>query len=433
MKNLLLCISFLILLGCGSTAVKQSDKADPAFVQADSAFAELKTALDKDNGHLWQHSLEGPVLMVDPETREIIANQADAKGELKRVDNCYTGTFPENKNTANTDVEWNGTNWTMVKLPLPETKAERLNLLIHECFHRIQPLIGFDSLSQIQCNHLDSREGRIYMKLELEALNKALQAKNPEEDIRNAILFRLYRQKEFPGARQAENSLEINEGLAEYTGSILSGRNDNELRQHYISAIKGFFGRPTFVRSFAYYTIPVYGYFMQKSDPEWNLKINKLTDLTDFISNFYSLDPDILDNKQIREIGKSYGLDSITNFENKREEERIRKIKKYKDLFTSDSVLSIDLINMHIGFNPGNLVPLDLLGTVYPNLRITDNWGILEVDSVGALLSPEWNNVRVACPEVITDSLITGRGYSLKLNSSWKLEKRNRGFVVEKK
>jgi len=46
--------------------------------------------------------------------------------------------------------------------------------------------------------------------------------------------------------------------------------------------------------------------------------------------------------------------------------------------------MKIFLENMSISFDPRNLVPLDDVGTVYPNLRITDNWQILSVDS-GAL------------------------------------------------
>ena len=171
------------------------------------------------------------------------------------------GKLPENINIANTAFDWNGKRWTMVALPLPETKEERLNLLIHESFHRIQPEIGFDSLYEIQSKHLDVKSGRIYLILELEALKKALGSNEPERHIKNALLFRQYRYKIFPEAKNAENSLEINEGLAEYTGSVLGQRTESDLKKHYISQIDWFFTLPTFVRSFPYFTIPVYGYF----------------------------------------------------------------------------------------------------------------------------------------------------------------------------
>ena len=50
-------------------------------------------------------------------------------------------------------------------------------------------------------------------------------------------------------------------------------------------------------------------------------------------------------------------------------------------------VLAIPLQQMNMQFNPGNLVPLDGLGTVYPDIRIVDVWGILTVSKGGALIT----------------------------------------------
>ena len=213
--------------------------------------------------------------------------------------------------------------------------------------------------------------------------------------IKNALLFRYYRYKLFPKAKLSENSLEINEGLAEYTGSILSQRNDENLRNHYVSYIEWFYTAPTFVRSFPYMSIPVYGYFMQKKDRKWNLRITAKTNLTDFISDFYSVNQQNINYDKIQQIGKIYGIDSLIKNETEREENRKIQVIKYKRKFQNDSILVIDLINMKIGFNPGNIMPLESLGTVFPNLRITDDWGILEVDSCGALMNPEWNGIEL--------------------------------------
>jgi hypothetical protein len=71
---------------------------------------------------------------------------------------------------------------------------------------------------------------------------------------------------------------------------------------------------------------------------------------------------------------------------------------------------------MSISFDPGNLIPLENYGTVYPNLRITDNWGILTVEG-GALLSADWRKVIVTVPEVTNNHTIKGKGWTLALNS----------------
>lgn len=425
-------LTIMLLSGCRSN-VKNIEISETDWNQAKTAFNELNVALKTENGQLWNHSLKGPLMLVNRQTRTIIANESDNAGELIKRENLFVGKLSENINIANTAIDWNGKRWTMVALPLPETKEERLNLLIHESYHRIQPTLGFESLNEIQSTHLDSKYGRIYLTLELEALKKALSSNEPEIHIKNALLFRQYRYQNFPEAKKAENSLEINEGLAEYTGSILSQRKESDLTKHYISTIDWFYTMPTYVRSFAYFTIPVYGYFMQKTNDDWNQQITGETNLTDFISDFWGVKYQELTNEDILKLGAQYGIVSIVEKETRREVEKEELKRKYKKIFLSDSVVEIGLENMKIGFNPSNIMPLDSFGTVYPNLRITDNWGILEVDSCGALMNPEWNKVTISYPEIKTDTLISGRGWRLKLNNLWKLDKHDNKYIMTKK
>lgn len=432
MRKVIMILIIMLSFGC-KTKEKKNEISETDWNQTKTAFNELSEALKKEKGELWNHSLEGPLMLVNRETQIIIANVNDNSGKLVERENLFVGKLPENINIANTAFDWNDKRWTMVALPLPETKEERLNLLIHESFHKIQPAIGFDSLNEIQSIHLDTKNGRIYLKLELEALKKALGSTEPDIHIKNALLFRLYRYQNFLDAKKAENSLEINEGLAEYTGSILSQRTESDLTKHFISQIDWFYSMPTYVRSFAYFTIPVYGFFMNKTDKDWNLQVTKNTNLTDFIIGFWKIESPTLKNSNILQLGKEYGIDSIIESETRRELEIEELKSKYKKTFLSDSIVEIGLEDMKIGFNPSNIMPLDSLGTVYPNLRITDNWGILEVDSCGALVSPEWNKVSISYPELITDTLISGKGWRLKLDKTRKLELINNKYIVTKK
>jgi len=423
MRKILMMLSLAYFVGSNTVSGQSINVSGSDYSQAQTAFSELKEQLKIDGGRLWNHKLDGPVLLINRETRVIIANEPDEKGELVKYRDYYIGKFPENQNIANSAVDWNGMRWTIVAFPLPESKTGRMSLLIHESFHRIQPAIGFDSNQEVQCSHLNTEKGRIYLKLELEALKAALASDEPDKHMKNALLFRQYRQQLFPDAKNSENFLDINEGIAEYTGTILCGITREELKKYYISQIDRFYTYPTFVRSFAYFTIPVYGFMMQQSDPAWNLKIGKKTNLTDFMMTVYKMGPSTIDRKEIVKIGKSYNIDAISEFEHDREFRRVEQVKKYKVLFLGDSIFKIRLENMNIGFSPANLVPLDDYGTVYPNLRITDNWGILEVDSCGALVSSNWQQVTVSYPRVITDTMVEGRGWRLKLNSGWKLGK----------
>ena len=440
MKNtqkFLILISTVVLLNCNSDSIKaQSDETNKTQIeQVHTYFEELKVFLKKENGKLWNYQLYGPILLVNQSDRSLIANEDDNKGILVKNEEVYTGTLPNEIIIANTAFDWNGKRWTMVIMPLPKDYNERLNLLTHELFHRIQPEIGFAGLFENQNNHLDEKNGRIYLKLELEALKKAVSSNSGDErlkHIHNSLMFRCYRYLLFPDSKDSENTLELNEGLAEYTGSILSDRTDNELTEHYIQAINDFYKTQTFVRSFAYVTIPVYGYLMNLQDPGWNKKITINTNLTDFILEFFNttIPEDLRDI--VKKIEMNYNYDNITIFETKRDNERLKLITEYEIKFLKNPTLSIQFENMKIGFNPSNIMPLKDLGTVYPNLRITDNWGILTVEN-GALLSSNWDKVTVSEPTKISDEIIKGDGWKLELNNDWELIKIEENYILKKK
>jgi len=77
---------------------------------------------------------------------------------------------------------------------------------------------------------------------------------------------------------------------------------------------------------------------------------------------------------------------------------------------------------MNISFDPRNIVPLEGYGTVYPNMRVSDNWGILTVTG-GALLGTNWDKVILSEPTLITTERISGNGWTLELNKSYIVEK----------
>jgi hypothetical protein len=347
----------------------------------------------------------------------------------------YIGYLPKEINISNTALNWEGKHWTMVMLPLPQDQHARLNLLTHELFHRIQPVLGFTGMNNMAGNHLDELNARIYLKLELEALKKALTANNDidrNKDLRDALLFRRYRDALYPGEKEEENALEINEGLAEYTGSILSGRTDHQLRVHYIDRIDQFYGNPTFVRSFAYVTIPVYGYFMKQENPGWNKEISVKTNLTDFMMKFFrvTVPEDLRD--AVNSIKNNYGFDAISRFEIRRDNERKKRIAAYEVRFQKNPTLTLRFVKMNIRFDPRNIMPFKDIGTVYPNMRISDTWGILNVEK-GALLSKNWDFVKVSKPNTITDSLVQGEGWKLTLNPGWEVVQSGENYLLKQK
>jgi hypothetical protein len=89
---------------------------------------------------------------------------------------------------------------------------------------------------------------------------------------------------------------------------------------------------------------------------------------------------------------------------------------------------------MNMQFNPGNLLPLDSLGTVYPDIRVVDVWGILTV-SRGALMNPTFSRISVSAPGSLGASPIQGDGWTLELNAGWAVAaagERKGDYVVKK-
>jgi hypothetical protein len=384
-----------------------------------SYFDEVK-ASEEQNVDLWNRDMYGPILLVNPKTREICANYPDAGDALKPVGNVYCGTLPADINIANTMVHWNGRNWAMVMLPLPNNKDDRVNLLAHELFHVTQSSLGFHGYSPDN-SQLDEKNGRILMRLEVEALRKSLESTSGydmKKHLTDAMIFREYRYSLFPEAKITENLLELNEGLAEYTGLIVSNRTKEETLYHFETSLNAFIRFPTFVRSFAYETIPIYGYLLQQTERYWNKKVTQETNLADlFIQDFGLTLPSDLPSAE-RSIEDMYDGKLIRAEETNREAMRQQQVEKYRKEFVDQPHLEIPLEKMHVSFDPRNVIPLDDKGNVYPTMRVTDNWGILDVQN-GALLSPHWDKITVSNPMKIDGGNASGDGWTLQLDSSY--------------
>ena len=403
----------------------------PAFSQekapySDSAavyFSEIKSAAPRLQ-KIWDHPLEGPLLLIEPETRRFYVNYPDTALDLQGSGPVYTGTLPAARNIANTAVELGSRRWAMVMLPLPADRYERLNLLTHELFHRIQPSLGFQ-LGNPDNNHLDEKEGRIYLRLELAALRSALQAAGTADmltHVAHALTFRQYRRQLYPGADTMENALELNEGLAEYTGIRGSERGKTAQLRYFERNMDRFLSNPTFVRSFAYQTIPIYGYLLFSRRPLWNKTVTTKTNLTAYFIKAFPVS--IPSDLQAAATGllKYYKGDSIIATETARAEQKKILIAAYKQKFIAQAHLEIKFVKMNVSFNPSNIQPLEDQGTVYPTIRVSDEWGILEAQE-GALMSPGWDRITVSAPVKIAEREVSGEGWKLSLNEGWQVVK----------
>ena len=423
------------------SAPRASAAPDPGV--AAQIFAETKAICDRDGGRFWGLSLCGPMLLVDPTDRRVIANDTDANGILKPSGGVYTGVLPPDAILADTPIEWEGKRWTELLLPLrPKGQkggtvgdAWRAVLLAHEMFHRIQPDLEL-TRPEAGNQHLDTLQGRYLLQLEWRALAKALAAKTAVERraaISDALLFEAERYRQFPDAAVEENDLEINEGIPEYTGVRLGLATPGVRAAYALYDLSAFAQAPSFVRSFAYAMGPTYGLLLDEASPGWRNKLNAGLTLHQLLVAAVDAPEPLFSQLQAREAAYDDGgglwLHEVT-----RDHDRQARLASLKSRLVDGPVLILPLRHAAYQFNPQSLTPLGAFGTVYPTVRLECDWGVLEVASGGALFDKAKKTAAVSAVG-IDPSKAVGEGWRLTLKTGWTVAPSSRkgDMIVEQK
>ena len=425
-RHLTICCAIAATLATASTAF--AAPPGPAAI-----FAEAAGICQRDGGRLWGHTLCGPILLADPAAHTLAANQADAEGQLQAQDGSWTGPMPASMNGANTSAPWAGVRWTMLVLPLPEDPRARARLLAHEMFHRIQVDVGLEMANPANA-HLESEAGRYWLRLELRALEAALESggASRQRAIRDALAFRAERWRLFPKAAEEEPALERNEGAAEYTGLRLDGSAPEAQVTQACEQLRA--DRPSFVRSFAYVTGPAYGLLLDALAPAWKASLHRGIGLSTLLRDAAG---DAATLNLAERAAVYYGATLQAEEAARAKAIAARKASYRARLVDGPKLTLRHGAKMSIGFNPNNLLPLDELGTVYPTLRLSDEWGVLEVTD-GALVSADWSHTDVAAPSASAQpaggAALQGPGWTLTLDPGWMLaEGTRRGDLLVRK
>ena len=413
-----------LILACGFFVPIQAAWAQRPSIDPDRALEYFKQAeelSERDGGRLWRMRLYGPMLFVDRGTRAIVANQADKEGRLRRSGEVFVGSLPLDRNMANTATEWAGVRWTMLIWPVPSDPQRRARLMMHELFHRVQDDLGLP-LSNPENNHLDTRDGRTWLRLEWRALGRALSAAGRERiaAVEDALVFRALRRARFSDAAQQERALEFNEGLAEYTGVVLSGLSAS----HAAAALKEHENRDTFVRSFAYASGPAYGILLDASDADWRRRLKPGDDLGGLLQAALKIKPPEISRAAAERRAKPYGGAEVIAAETKRDEDRQRRMDEYRKRFVESPILIVPLSSkVRYSFNPNGVEGFEDVGSVYRTLRVTDRWGILEVSKPALMIRRDGKvaQVRVPAPADASARAPTGDGWTLQLSEGWEL------------
>ena len=91
----------------------------------------------------------------------------------------------------------------------------------------------------------------------------------------------------------------------------------------------------------------------------------------------------------------------------------------------------IDLISPGYGIY-SSPYPLDTIGSVYPLIDISDQWGYLKVTDKGCLIAAK-KAIITADSLAIEGQQVSGTGWELKLNEPWTIVKQNDNYLIKKK
>lgn len=401
---------------------------DPKAAQA--ALDQAHALCTAEAGLLWNHTLCGPVMFVDPQTNE-------ALGSTDGV-TLVPLTLPKDQQASNTAIEFQGRRWTMFMLPLPDDPKKRAVELMHEPFHRIQPELHLTGGPDLGTNgHLETEGGRIWLRGEMHALDRALAKSGAgrRSALADALVMRSYRHELFRGSAEEERGVEILEGLAESTGidGGLAAADRIPFARGDVAMVEG---SEHYVRMFAFATGVAYVELLDAAAPKWRSTITNETDLATIAAKAYGIAPGEPTKAQAQSTIARYGGKTIVAQEHTRALRIAQIDAHYHTEFIAGAILMLPMKKFAITFNPSKIEQFLNNGTVYHTLTLSAAWGSLKVSGGDALVPSAFNRCVLQLPSNITGPVIQGLGWTLTLADGYTIvpdSARAGSFTVEKR
>jgi len=180
--------------------------------------------------------------------------------------------------------------------------------------------------------------------MELRALAQALRLEGDaaRTATRDALRFRAARRSLSPGAEKSESALELQEGLAEYTGTVVALRRTGESIARVARAVEAFEDQTAYSRysrSFAYATRPALGLLLDRYAGVWRKKLKRDSDLSLLLSSVLGFRPGSspVDRAKLR--AERYGFRAVEADELGRETGRQLLLAGFRVRFIDGPVL----------------------------------------------------------------------------------------------
>lgn len=273
-----LVVLVVVLIGHAPPAAAQVDQR-----RAQEYFREVLSLCERDGGRLWGVPLCGPMVIGDMRTQTFATSQPAPEGMRPRL-----------VGLVNAPIQWGDTTWGAYVWDFiaNETPRRRREMMLHELFHGLQPRLGL-MVPAPASEHLDTPDGRYWMRLEWRALGRALRESGGQRDtaVGDALAFRKARRTLYPANVEGERAAEVAEGLAGYTGTVVAAQSATDAIDSAIDQLAAAELQESFVRTFAYASGPAYGLLLDLASPGWTRRVRSTDDLATLLMNARSWQP----------------------------------------------------------------------------------------------------------------------------------------------
>ena len=392
-------------LFCGLTAFPAPAQVDQQ--RAQEFFKEAQALCERDGGRLWGVSICAPIVIGDARTQTFATSRQPPDAPRSKLIGILNGPIQWG------DTVWAALSWETVANQPPHV---RNSMFLHESFHifQRQPLgLGVGTNS---AEHLDTEDGRYWLRLEWHALARALRDSGEARTlaIRDALAFRKARYAQFPDKVETERALDINEGLASYTGIVLAAPSRADAIAMAVDELTGQESGESYVRTAAYASGPAYGLLLDAASPGWTRTIRSSDNPAWLLMRALEVQP----TADAAAAAKRHGGTEVRAAEAQRQQQRQARIAQLRRRFVDGPVLLMPGGGRGFSDSRGAVAIPDV-GTIYfGEYHMTGAWGALDADK-GVLVSTDGRTRRLATPVWGDSTTISGDGWKFKAAPGW--------------
>jgi hypothetical protein len=390
-----------MVLGHPLPAVAQVDQQ-----RAQEYFKEARTLCERDGGRLWGVSICAPMVIGDARTQTFATSQPPPDAPRPTLIGILNGPIQWG------DTMWAALSWDTIANWPAETRGEAF---LHESFHIVQMRLGL-GVSTTENEHLDLADGRDWLRLEWRALARALRATGAPraQAVGDALAFRRARHARYPTQVETEHALDINEGLASYTGTVLAAPSQADAIARALRLLTDAEGGESFVRTFAYTSGPAYGLLLDAASPGWPRRVKASDDPAALLMRALDVRP----SADAAAAAARYGGAELRAAEDQRERQRQARIAELRRRFVDGPVFVMPGGGGGYTDSHGATV-VPGAGTVYfGRYDIKGDWGRIEANS-GVLISTDGGTRRLPAPVAGDGTTISGDGWTFTAAPGW--------------